>query len=93
MPWNDIEAVEKAFQDYTEQIAAVIMEPVAVNGGGIYPKEGYLERIRELCTNNNAILIFDEIITGIRMGLGGAPVSYTHLDVYKRQFQHAATIV
>ena len=72
LPWNDIEAVEKAFQDYTEQIAAVIMEPVAVNGGGIYPKEGYLERIRELCTNNNAILIFDEIITGIRMGLGGA---------------------
>ncbi len=72
LPWNDIEAAEKTFKDCAEHIAAVIMEPIAINGGGIFPEVGYIERIRELCTTNKTILIFDEIITGMRMGLGGA---------------------
>lgn len=72
LPWNDIEVAENVFRDYAEYIAAVIMEPIAINGGGVFPALGYLERIRELCTVNNTLLIFDEIITGVRMGLGGA---------------------
>ncbi len=68
--WNSAEAVEEALQRY--EIAAVVMEPVMCNSGGIPPMPGYLEKVRELCTAKGTLLIFDEVITGFRIGLGGA---------------------
>jgi glutamate-1-semialdehyde 2,1-aminomutase len=67
--WNDPEALEQALGD---DVAAVIMEPIAINGGGLAPLPGYLERARELTTRAGAVLIFDEVITGYRLALGGA---------------------
>jgi glutamate-1-semialdehyde 2,1-aminomutase len=68
-PWNDAAALEAALG---EDVAAVIMEPLNVNGGGIRPQPGYLERARELTARAGAVLIFDEVITGFRVALGGA---------------------
>jgi glutamate-1-semialdehyde 2,1-aminomutase len=70
--WNDSEVLEKLLQEHSDEIAAVIMEPVSINGGGVSPKPGYLERVRELCDQHQVLLIFDEVITGFRMSLGGA---------------------
>ncbi|MCL2841165.1 MAG: aminotransferase class III-fold pyridoxal phosphate-dependent enzyme [Defluviitaleaceae bacterium] len=72
LPWNSIEAVEELLLKNADKIAAIITEPVCVNGGGIMPSPGYLEALRHLCDKYNVVLIFDEIITGFRMGLGGA---------------------
>lgn len=72
LPWNDIDALEATIRRYGNEIAAVLMEPICINGGGIFPVEGYLERAKELCEEHNIVLIFDEIITGVRLGLGGA---------------------
>ncbi len=72
LPWNDAAALEELFIDKGNEIAAVITEPVCVNGGSVMPAPGYLKKMRELCDRYNAVLIFDEIITGFRMGLGGA---------------------
>lgn len=72
IPWNDLEFFEHVIGKYGEQIALVIMEPVNCNGGSCWPKAGYLERVRELCTHYGIVLCFDEIITGFRMGLSGA---------------------
>ena len=68
--WNSVEAVEEALRRYS--IAAVLMEPVLCNSGCIEPQPGYLEKVRELCTAKGTLLIFDEVITGFRIGLGGA---------------------
>lgn len=65
-PYNDLDALEEKLK--TEKFACVIMEPVALE----MPKEGFLEGVRELCTKYGALLIFDEIVTGFRFGLGGA---------------------
>jgi glutamate-1-semialdehyde 2,1-aminomutase len=67
--WNDLSALESKLD---RDVAAIIMEPVAVNGGCIYPLPGYLEGVRELASRSGAVLIFDEVITGYRAGLGGA---------------------
>lgn len=72
LPWNDIEILEKTIESYKDIIAAVLLEPIAVNAGSIFPADGYLEKIRLLCSKHNIILIFDEIITGIRVHIGGA---------------------
>lgn len=69
--YNDIEAVESAFQTYPDEIAAIIVEPVAANMGLVLPLPGFLEKLRELCTRYGALLIFDEVITGFRAALGG----------------------
>jgi|SRR5579883_238258 glutamate-1-semialdehyde 2,1-aminomutase len=69
--YNDIEAVEQAFQAYPDEIAATIVEPVAANMGLVLPLPGFLEKLRELCTRYGALLIFDEVITGFRVALGG----------------------
>ncbi len=74
--WNDEIALENLLSNHGNEIAAVIMEPVCVNGGSIMPKPGYLQRVRELCDKFGIVLIFDEIITGFRMGLGGAQGEY-----------------
>lgn len=71
-PWNDLKLVEQAFAKNPGQIAGVITEAVMCNTGAIMPKPGFLEGLRELCTKNGALLIFDEVITGFRVSLGGA---------------------
>ncbi|HFC12466.1 MAG TPA: aminotransferase class III-fold pyridoxal phosphate-dependent enzyme, partial [Anaerolineae bacterium] len=76
LPWNDADALEQLLIKKGDQIAAVITEPVCVNGGSIFPAPGYLKRMRELCDQYGVLLIFDEIITGFRMGLGGAQTEY-----------------
>ena len=70
-PYNDVPAIEAVFQRHAADIAAVIVEPVAANMGVVPPAEGFLERLRSLCDANGSLLIFDEVITGFRIGLGG----------------------
>jgi len=76
LPWNDLDAVERAFAESASEIAAVITEPVMCNNGCIEPLPGYLKGLREICDKYDSILIFDEIITGFRLGLGGAQEFY-----------------
>ncbi len=71
-PWNDEAALDRLFERRGGEIAAVLCEPVAVNGGLIAPEPGFLERLRELTARAGALLIFDEVITGFRLALGGA---------------------
>ena len=71
-PYNDLEAVEEAFRRYPEQIAAVIVEPVAGNMGLVPPVEGFLQGLRQLTRQHGALLIFDEVMTGFRVHPGGA---------------------
>ncbi|MHC4156579.1 MAG: glutamate-1-semialdehyde 2,1-aminomutase [Planctomycetota bacterium] len=70
LPYNNIEALKKAFRKYAGNIAAVIVEPIAGNMGVVPPKGGFLETIKKLCSKNGSILIFDEVITGFRVGYG-----------------------
>ncbi len=70
--YNDLDAVKALFAAEGDNLAAVIVEPVAANMGLIPPKEGFLEGLRELCTQHGALLIFDEVITGFRLAYGGA---------------------
>lgn len=70
--YNDFSSVEKLFDENKGEVAAVIIEPVAANMGVVVPENGFLEQIREICTKQNALLIFDEVITGFRLGLSGA---------------------
>lgn len=72
IPLNDPKALEQAFAAAGEDIAAVILEPITGNCGMIYPQDGFIEKIRELCDQNKALLIFDEVMTGFRVALGGA---------------------
>ncbi len=72
LPWNDLELVRKTVAERHEEIAAIITEPVMCNNGCIQPKEGFLEGLRELCSSYGIALIFDEVITGFRLSLGGA---------------------
>jgi glutamate-1-semialdehyde 2,1-aminomutase len=71
-PYNNVEAVEKLIQQNPDVIAALIIEPVAGNMGCILPTAGYLLALRELCTQNGIVLIFDEVMTGFRLARGGA---------------------
>jgi len=70
--WNDITVLESTLAENQGKIAAVIMEPMMLNAGAILPLAGYLESVRELCNEHNAVLIFDETITGFRLGPQGA---------------------
>lgn len=72
IPYNDVGALESAFASQGGEFAAVIVEPVAGNMGVVLPAQGFLERMRSLCTEDGALLIFDEVITGFRLSLGGA---------------------
>jgi glutamate-1-semialdehyde 2,1-aminomutase len=72
LPFNDAEALRSAFAQNGGEIAAVIVEPIPANAGLILPAPGYLETMRELCTANGALLIFDEVMTGFRVARGGA---------------------
>lgn len=70
--YNDIESVRLLFDKYPGQIAALIVEPIAANMGVVLPKDGFLAELRSLCTKNDVVLIFDEVITGFRLAVGGA---------------------
>jgi glutamate-1-semialdehyde 2,1-aminomutase len=72
LDWNDGTALEELFERAGQDIAAVVLEPLACNGGVIWPADGYLALARELTRRHGALLIFDEVITGFRIGLGGA---------------------
>lgn len=70
--YNDLDSVKKLFDENKDEIACVIVEPVSANMGVVLPKDGFLKGLRKLCDDNNALLIFDEVITGFRLGLTGA---------------------
>ena len=72
LPWNDIKALDSFLVAHADQTAAVIMEPILCNTCVIVPRPGYLEAVRKLCSHLGVVLIFDEVITGFRVGLGGA---------------------
>ena len=72
VPYNDLAGVEKLFADYKDEIAAVIVEPIAANMGVVLPREGFLQGLRELTRKNGALLIVDEVITGFRLHNGSA---------------------
>ncbi len=72
LPFNSIAAVETAFRDHPDKIAAVIVEPVVGNMGCVPPLPGFLEALREITSRHGALLIFDEVMTGFRLALGGA---------------------
>ncbi len=74
--WNDLEALDTLLRQYGDDIAALYMEPVMINLNGCLPEPGYLEGVRELCTRHGVVLIFDEVVTGFRMGLGGAQAHF-----------------
>jgi glutamate-1-semialdehyde 2,1-aminomutase len=74
--YNDLESVRNLFEANKNQIAALIVEPVAGNMGCVPPQGGFLEGLRELCTENNALLIFDEVMTGFRLAKGGVQELY-----------------
>jgi glutamate-1-semialdehyde 2,1-aminomutase len=76
LPYNDPAAVTEAFAARPEQIAAVVVEPVIANAGVIPPAPGYLEHLRDLTRANGALLVFDEVITGFRLALGGAQARF-----------------
>lgn len=74
--YNDTESVKKLFEAYPQEIAAVIVEPVAANMGVVLPAQGFLSFLRDITRQYGALLIFDEVITGFRLGLGGAQAYY-----------------
>ncbi len=77
--YNDLDSVIELFEQNKDEIAAIIVEPVAANMGVVLPQEGFLQGLRELCTKHRALLIFDEVITGFRLSLSGAQGYYNIL--------------
>ena len=71
-PYNDLNAVRAVVEEFGDDLAAILVEPVAANMGLVLPHDGYLEGLRSLATKSGALLIFDEVITGFRLGPGGA---------------------
>jgi glutamate-1-semialdehyde 2,1-aminomutase len=76
LPYNDTDALEAAFTKFKQQIACVIVEPVVGNMGCVPPARGYLEALRAVTSNDGALLIFDEVMTGFRLAFGGAQELY-----------------
>jgi glutamate-1-semialdehyde 2,1-aminomutase len=76
LPYNDLAAAERLFAESGNDVAALIIEPVAGNMNCILPRDGYLAALREMCTRHGALLIFDEVMTGFRVALGGAQALY-----------------
>jgi glutamate-1-semialdehyde 2,1-aminomutase len=75
-PFNNVEAVEKLLIENKNQVAAIILEPVVGNMGCVIPEENYLQSLRKLCDQHEVVLIFDEVMTGFRLALGGAQELY-----------------
>ncbi len=76
LSYNDFDGATKLFDDVGSEVACVIIEPVVGNANCLPPREGYLQHLRELCTRHGALLIFDEVMTGFRVALGGAQAHY-----------------
>lgn len=76
LPWNDAELLAKTLRAHAHEIACVITEPILGNTGGIMPQPGYLEAMRQLTAEHEIVLIFDEVLTGFRVALGGAQALY-----------------
>ena len=76
VPYNDLDALENVLKSFRGMIACLIMEPVLGNIGPVLPEEGYLEAVRDLTEEHDVLLIFDEVITGFRLSLGGAQEYY-----------------
>lgn len=76
LPYNDIDAAKALFAEHGQDVAGLIIEPVAGNMNCIPPNDGYLQELRELCTQSGTLLIFDEVMTGFRVALGGAQAHY-----------------
>lgn len=76
LPWNDPAALDRAFAEHGDDIAAVITEPISGNCGGILPADGYLEHMRAITERHGSLLIFDEVLTGLRVGPSGAQGRY-----------------
>ncbi|PZM77604.1 MAG: glutamate-1-semialdehyde-2,1-aminomutase [Candidatus Melainabacteria bacterium] len=76
VPFNDLDAVKKVFKEHSKEIAAVILEPVVGNAGLILPQDGFLKGLRDITEKEGALLIFDEVMTGFRVALGGAQARY-----------------
>ena len=76
IPYNDFEAVKEVFAEQGQEIAAIIVEPMAGNMGLVLPKPGYLDLLRKVTEENGALLIFDEVMCGFRASLGGAQAAY-----------------
>ena len=76
LPYNDAAAAKEVFEKYGDRLAAVILEPVAGNMGCVPPRPGFLQALRDLCSANGTVLIFDEVMTGFRVALGGAQSLY-----------------
>ena len=74
--YNNLDSVKALFEQHKDQIAAIIVEPVAGNMGVVPPQKGFLEGLRALADENNALLVFDEVITGFRLAKGGAQEYY-----------------
>jgi glutamate-1-semialdehyde 2,1-aminomutase len=74
--WNSAEALERVLAQHASDIAAIIMEPVLCNSGCLMPENGYLQRVRDLTRKYGVLLVFDEVITGLRLALGGAQQYY-----------------
>jgi glutamate-1-semialdehyde 2,1-aminomutase len=76
VPFNDLEAMERLFRNEGHRIAAMIVEPMLGNFGGVMPEDGFLDGLRRICDEYGSVLIFDEVKTGFRMGLGGAAEAF-----------------
>lgn len=76
LPYNDFDAATALFDEVGADIAALIIEPIVGNANCILPRDGYLQHLRALCTRHGALLIFDEVMTGFRVALGGAQALY-----------------
>jgi len=76
LPYNDLEAVRGFLEEHPKSVAAIIVEPVAGNMGVVPPEKGFLQGLREVCTRDGALLIFDEVMTGFRVAFGGAQALY-----------------
>jgi glutamate-1-semialdehyde 2,1-aminomutase len=75
-PFNNLPAIEKIIAENKDEIAALILEPVVGNMGCVLPRPGYLQGLRSLCSQHNIVLIFDEVMTGFRLAIGGAQELY-----------------
>lgn len=74
LPWNRLDILSDSVRRHRDEIAGIVMEPIMCNAGVILPEPGYLEGVRDLCTEHGIVLIFDEVITGLRVALDGAQV-------------------
>src|SRR4029079_5144227 len=76
VPYNDLTALDAALAEHGADVAAILVEPIAANMGLVLPGDGYLAGLRDRCTRHGALLVIDEVITGFRVGLGGAQDKY-----------------